>query len=101
MLSGYMIIRSFHRLFLPALLAAGGLASVAQLSAQTFTTLYSFTTTSSLYPANHDGAHPRAGLILSGPSLYGTAKAAGSSSNGTVFAFNLGSSAFTNLHTFT
>jgi uncharacterized repeat protein (TIGR03803 family) len=96
-----MSIRPFHWLLLPALFAGGGLVSVARVSAQTFSTLYSFTTTSALYPTNRDGAHPRAGLILSGASLYGTAKSAGSSSNGTLFAFNLGSSAFTNLHTFT
>ncbi len=71
------------------------------LAAQTFTTLYSFTTTLVLYPTNRDGAHPRAGLVLSGSTLYGTAKSAGSSSNGTVFAVNLDGSGFTNLHTFT
>jgi uncharacterized repeat protein (TIGR03803 family) len=96
-----MSIRPFHWLLLPALLAGSGLVPVGRLSAQTFTTLYSFTTTSALYPTNRDGAHPRAGLILSGSSLYGTAKSAGSSSNGTLFALNLGSSGFTNLHTFT
>jgi uncharacterized repeat protein (TIGR03803 family) len=96
-----MRTRPFYWLLLPALIAGGGLASVAQLNAKTFTTLYSFTTTSALYPTNRDGAHPRAGLILSGSSLYGTAKSGGSSSNGTLFAFNLSSSGFTNLHTFT
>jgi uncharacterized repeat protein (TIGR03803 family) len=95
-----MRVRPFDWLLLLALLAAGGLASVAPLGAQTFTTLYSFSATSALSPTNRDGAHPRAGLILSGSSLYGTAKSGGSSSNGALFAFNLGSSGFTNLHTF-
>ncbi len=73
---------------------------VAPLAAQTFTTLYSFTATSALYPTNRDGAHPRAGLVLSGTTLYGTARVAGVSSNGTVFAVNLDGSGFTNLHPF-
>ena len=46
-----------------------------------FTNLHSFTTISFLT----DGAHPYAGLILSGNTLYGTAKIGGTSANGTVF----------------
>src|SRR5205823_13068801 len=55
-----------------------------------FTTLHSFTATSSDYPyTNGDGAAPRAGLILSGNTLYGTAVGGGSSGAGTVFSLSL------------
>jgi uncharacterized repeat protein (TIGR03803 family) len=58
------------------------------------TTLYNFT-------GGNDGAGPRAGLTLSGHTLYGTASAGGSSSNGTLFAINTDGSGFTNLYSFT
>jgi uncharacterized repeat protein (TIGR03803 family) len=58
-----------------------------------FTTLYSFTGSS-------DGAYPRARLILSGNTLYGTALSGGSSYRGTVFAINTDGTGFTNLHSF-
>jgi hypothetical protein len=55
-------------------LAAGlGLMLAGQVTAQTFTTLYSFT-------GGSDGGEPSAALILSGNTLYGTA--------GTLFALN-------------
>jgi uncharacterized repeat protein (TIGR03803 family) len=67
-----------------------------------FTNLYSFTAYSGPYPyTNSDGAGPRAGLILSGNTLYGTAQAGGSSGHGTVFAVNTDGTGFTNLHSFT
>ena len=47
-----------------------------------FTSLYSFTGVS-------DGAYPKAGLILSGNTLYGTASQGGTSGAGTVFALSL------------
>ena len=50
---------------------------------------------------NSDGANPRAGLILSGNTLYGTASNGGTSGNGTVFAVNTDGTGFTNLHSFT
>ena len=59
-----------------------------------FTTLYSFT-------GGSDGAHPGAGLILSGNTLYGTAEYGGSSGYGTVFAVNTNGTSFTNLYSFT
>ena len=40
------------------------------------------------------------GLILSGNTLYGTARSGGSSGNGTVFALNTDGTGFTNLHSF-
>ena len=68
-----------------------------------FTNLYSFTAnTGPDYTdyTNSDGAYPQAGLILSGNTLYGTARAGGTHKNGTVFAVNTDGTGFTNLHTF-
>ncbi len=59
-----------------------------------FTNLHSFFTAS-------DGAHPMAGLLLSGNTLYGTAFFGGSADNGTVFALKTNGTGFTNLHSFT
>jgi uncharacterized repeat protein (TIGR03803 family) len=64
-----------------------------------FTTLHSFT--ASPYGTNSDGAYPDAGLILSGNTLYGTARECGSSGSGTVFALNTDGTGFTTLHSFT
>jgi uncharacterized repeat protein (TIGR03803 family) len=63
-----------------------------------FTTLYSFT---QLGPGstNSDGAEPRAALVLSGNTLYGTAGTGGTGS-GTVFALNTDGTGFTTLHSF-
>ena len=70
-----------------------------------FTNLHSF---ASLYYnsvlgafTNSDGFGPRAGLILSGSTLYGTASQGGSAGNGTVFRVNRDGSGFTNLYSFT
>jgi uncharacterized repeat protein (TIGR03803 family) len=49
---------------------------------------------------NSGGAFPKAGLILSGNTLYGTASAGTTSSNGAVFAVNIDGTGFTNLHNF-
>ncbi len=87
---------------LPALIAGLGLLLTGPVTAQTFTTLYSFTSTSGVAPyPNSDGASPQAGLILSGRTLYGTAVVGGSSGSGTVFAINTDGTGFTNLHSFT
>ena len=56
-----------------------------------FTTLHSFT-------GVNDGAQPRAGLILSGNVLYGTANLGGSSEGGTVFSVHTDGTGFTNLY---
>src|SRR2546422_6799700 len=80
-------------LMLGVLLAASG-------PAQTFTTLHSFTATPGTPATNSDGAGPRAGLIISGNTLYGTANGGGSSGFGTVFAVNTDGTGFTNLHSF-
>ena len=66
-----------------------------------FTNLYSFTPTSGSLSANNDGASPYAGLVLSGNTLYGTARTGGSSGAGTVFAVNTNGTGFTILHGFT
>jgi uncharacterized repeat protein (TIGR03803 family) len=57
-----------------------------------FTTLHSFSagsTNSSGVYTNSDGANPRAGLILSGNTLYGTASAGGIWGDGTVYSIAL------------
>jgi uncharacterized repeat protein (TIGR03803 family) len=87
----------FH---LPALITGLGLMLAGQASAQTFTTLYSFTDGS-------DGSHPDGELLLSGNTLYGTAEFGGlyNSVNGigygTVFAVNTDGTGFTTLYGFT
>src|SRR5665647_556844 len=87
---------------LPALIAGLGLIPTGRVTAQTFTTLYSFTATTSDYPyINSDGAYPFAGLILSGNTLYGTAHGGGSPGDGTVFAVHTDGTGFTTLHNFT
>jgi uncharacterized repeat protein (TIGR03803 family) len=67
-----------------------------------FTNLHSFTALhpSPFPPTNSDGAYPRAGLILSGNTLYGTAYNGGVSGWGTLFAVNTDGTGFTNLHSF-
>src|ERR1041384_1790288 len=79
----------------PALIASLGLIPAGRVTAQTFATLHSFTSLK-------EGA-PRASLILSGNTLYGTAeggKLSSTYSNGTVFAVNTDGTGFTNLHRF-
>src|SRR5438477_473785 len=94
-------------LFLPpALIAVLNLLPAARATAQTFTTVHSFTArvaNSLYYYTNSDGSRPIAGLITnsSGTTLYGTAAYGGSSGGGTVFALNTDGTGFTNLHNFT
>ncbi|HAO78404.1 MAG TPA: hypothetical protein DCQ92_05390, partial [Verrucomicrobia subdivision 3 bacterium] len=85
---------------LPALIAGLGLIPAGRVTAQTFTTLYSFTAVSGS-GANSDGAWPYAVLILLGNTLYGTTQFGGSSGKGTVFAVSTNGTGFTNLHSFT
>ena len=86
---------------LPALTTALVLMLAARVTAQTFTTLHSFTTPDPSTGTNSDGAWLQAGLVLSGNTLYGTAYTGCSSGNGTVFAVNTDGTGFTNLHCFT
>jgi uncharacterized repeat protein (TIGR03803 family) len=66
-----------------------------------FTNLHSFTATSSPGYTNSDGANPRAGLALSGNTLFGTTSAGGNFGGGSVFAINNNGTGFTNLYSFT
>jgi len=75
------------------LTASFGVILADHVTAQTFTTLHSFT-------GGSDGGWPFAGLILSGNMLYGTAAVGGTSGNGTVFAVKTDGTGFTNLHSF-
>src|SRR5258706_232383 len=109
------IINPFARLgvastpgwLLPALIAVLSLLPAGRVTAQTFTTLHSFTEIEVIDNGNFtftafnpDGANPYAGLILSGNTLYGTAYLGGSSGNGAGFAVNTDGTGFTNLHSF-
>src|SRR5436190_2664 len=86
----------------PMLIAAfGSIMLAGRVTAQTFTTLHSFTATAPNTSTNTDGGEPIAGLVLLGNTLYGTATYGGSSGNGTVFKVNTDGTGFTNLHTFT
>ncbi len=92
-----MTIRVQNLFLLPALTACLSLALARHVTAQSFTTLYSFAN-------GNDGANPYGnpyGLVLSGKALYGTATFGGSSGNGTVFAVNTDGSGFMTLHNFT
>src|SRR5260370_1060849 len=77
-----------------ALIAGLGLIPAGRLAAQTFTVLHSFTGIS-------DGANPRAGLILSGNTLFGTAAFGGTLGYGTVFKVSTNGTGSTTLHNFT
>jgi uncharacterized repeat protein (TIGR03803 family) len=82
---------------LPALIAGLGLILTGKVTAQTFTTLHSFTYS--------DGINPYGGLILSGNTLYGTASAGANSGgvngNGTLFSVTTNGTNFTTLYSFT
>jgi uncharacterized repeat protein (TIGR03803 family) len=79
-------------LFAPLLVAGLGLLLARRVTAQTFTTLYSFTGYS-------DGGDPGS-LISSGDTLYGMAGPGCCPVLGTVYAINTDGSGFTILHTF-
>jgi uncharacterized repeat protein (TIGR03803 family) len=84
-----------HYVVLRTLIAVLNLLPAGRLTAQTFTTLHSFT--------GSDGTSPLGGLILSGNSntLYGTALNGGSSGVGTLFKVTTDGTSFTTLHSFT
>jgi uncharacterized repeat protein (TIGR03803 family) len=58
-----------------------------------FTSLHSFS-------GGSDDGNPRAGVVLSGNTLYGTTCLEGGSSGGSVFKLNTNGTGFANLHTF-
>ena len=71
-----------------------------RLSAQTFTTLHSFTALSACCPStNTDGAYPYS-RALSDNTVYGAASSGGSSGSGTVFAVNTNGTGYRVLYTF-
>jgi uncharacterized repeat protein (TIGR03803 family) len=80
----------FH---VPALIAVLGLILTNPATAQTFTTLYSFTN-------SPDGADPLGDLFLSSNTLYGTTSQGGDLGVGMMFAVNTDGSGFTNLYSF-
>jgi uncharacterized repeat protein (TIGR03803 family) len=61
-----------------------------------FTTLHSFTKLNAIF--NSDGALPNAGLVLSGATLYGTARLGGDYGAGTVFSVSTSGAGFTTLY---
>lgn len=87
---------------------AGGIAGAGTVFAVNtngsgFSTLHSFTATVNdsfgVY-TNVDGAHPQAGVMLSGNKLYGAANNGGASGQGTLFALSVTGAIFTTLHGF-
>jgi uncharacterized repeat protein (TIGR03803 family) len=88
-------------LAVPLVLVALASLLADQLTAQTFTTLYSFTPLNLSTYANADGARPQAGVILSGNTLYGTTDFGSDSGNGTVFKINIDGTGFQELYNFT
>jgi uncharacterized repeat protein (TIGR03803 family) len=84
---------------------SGGYGTVFSLNGDgtEFKTIYSFTgcnTNEADTYTNRDGATPRAALLCSGNTLYGTATFGGHWGNGTIFRVNIDGSGFTNLHDF-
>jgi len=82
-------------LILPLLIAALGLISAAQVTAQVFSIVHIFA------GSPNDGENPLAGVIVSGSTLYGAADDAGAYGYGAVYAVNVNGSGYTNLYSFT
>jgi len=96
-----------RNLFLQTTLTAILISLLAgQVSAQTFTTLHTFSAGApdpSLplsAPTNSDGSSAYAGLLLSGNTLYGTTSSGGPNGSGTIFAVNTDGTGFRLVHTF-
>ncbi len=92
-------------IFALGLIGGLNLLAAGRLRAQTFTTLHSFTassTNSAGVYTNSDGANPYASLTVADNSntRYGTAANGGSWGAGTVFAVNADGTGFTVLHSF-
>src|ERR1041385_2069584 len=88
------VVRYANSPFLQVALVAGlSWLSFGQVSAQTFTTLYSF-------GGGTDGASPNA-MVLWSNTLYGTTWTGGVSSNGTIFAIKTNGTDFRTLYSFT
>jgi uncharacterized repeat protein (TIGR03803 family) len=74
------------------LIAGIGLVLASRATAEPFSLRYTFTALN--WGTNLDGAHPHAGFLLSGNTLYGTGSAGGSAGNGVVFKINTDGSNF-------
>src|SRR5437588_11417953 len=89
---------SIRNLFLlPVLVVSLSSIPAERVTAQTFTTLHSFSADAAL--ANNDGRYPSA-VILSDTILYGTAFAGGTLTWGTVFKLNADGTGFRTLRSF-
>ena len=75
----------------------GGALFAVNTDGTGYTNLHSFT--GNFSPS--DGAGPRAGLILSGNTLYGTTRTGGQANNGTLFTINTDGTGYTNIYNFT
>lgn len=79
-------------------LGSGGGVFSMTTSGSSFQFLHSFQFFPSAYiSTNSDGGNSRAGFVLAGRTLYGTAAAGGTNGYGTVFALNTDGSGFTDL----
>lgn len=78
--------------------AGNGTVFGVQTDGMGFTNLHSFSALTA--STNSDGANPRAGLVLSGGTLFGTTEFGGSGGAGTVFGVRTDGTGFTNLHSF-
>jgi uncharacterized repeat protein (TIGR03803 family) len=83
---GFKIHHHFPLLFVVGLVVPG------QVAAQNFKNLHSFNAT--------DGANPRAGMVLSSNTLYGTTVSGGGFDLGTVFAVNADGTGLRTVHQF-
>lgn len=78
----------------------GGTVFAVNTDGTGFTNLHSFTEASASPYINGDGAYPQCALVLVGSTLYGAAVSGGALGSGTLFAMNMDSTGFTNLHSF-
>lgn len=83
---------------LPLLIVGVSLIPSIRVIAQSYSTLYNFTTATNL--SNTDGANPLGGIVLIGNRFYGTANQGGTSGKGTLFSIHTNGITFTNLHSF-
>jgi uncharacterized repeat protein (TIGR03803 family) len=82
--------------------SANGTVFAVGLDGTDFTNLYSFSATPTQGPStNSDGSIPRAGLVLSGNTLYGATVSGGSTGEGTLFKVKADGTSFTSLYSFT
>jgi uncharacterized repeat protein (TIGR03803 family) len=80
---------------------SGTIFSVITNQPASFSILHYFAAVDPVTQTNSEGAFSFSGLVLSSTTLYGTAFGGGTYGNGTVFAVNTNTLAFTNLYNFT